>query len=121
MTATSARTTRRSGSPRSRSTSGLWWLVVDNTAPVVVPLFNLPPAVGEPARFGFYFDQSPVYLDTSVRTGEGYGVRVSVDNITQQVVFVSSRVTFWGVPGEADATTTRAAGAASTTKRSSKN
>ncbi len=70
-------------------------------APVVVPLFNLPPAVGEPARFGFYFDQVPTYLDTSVRTGEGYGVRVSVDNITQEVAFISSRVTFWGVPGEA--------------------
>ena len=65
-----------------------------------MPLFNLPPEVGEPARFGFYFDQSPVYLDTSVRTGEGYGVRVSVDNITQQIMFISSRVTFWGVPGE---------------------
>jgi hypothetical protein len=69
--------------------------------PIVVPLFNLPPEVGEPARFGFYFDQVPVYLDTSVRTGEGYGVRVSVDNITQEVEFISSRVTFWGVPGEA--------------------
>jgi hypothetical protein len=69
-------------------------------APVVAPLFNLPPEVGEPARFGFYFDQVPVYLDTSVRTGEGYGVRVSVDNITQEVEFISSRVTFWGVPGE---------------------
>jgi ribosomal protein L11 len=73
---------------------------VNSKTPIVVPLFNLTPAVGEPARFGFYFDQSPVYLDTSVRTGEGYGVRVSVDNITQQIVFVSSRVTFWGVPGE---------------------
>jgi len=73
---------------------------VNSKTPIVVPLFNLTPAVGEPARFGFYFDQSPVYLDTSVRTGEGYGVRVSVDNITQQIVFLSSRVTFWGVPGE---------------------
>jgi hypothetical protein len=74
---------------------------VSNKTPIVVPLFNLPPAVGEPARFGFYYDQVPVYLDASVRTGEDYGVRVSVDNITQQVVFISSRVTFWGVPGEA--------------------
>jgi hypothetical protein len=69
-------------------------------APIVVPLFNLTPEVGEPARFGFYYDQSPVYLDTSVRTGEGYGVRISVDNITQEVVYMSSRVTFWGVPGD---------------------
>jgi hypothetical protein len=73
----------------------------DAKTSIVVPLFNLPPAVGEPARFGFYFDQNPVYLDTSVLTGGGYGVRVSVDNITQQINFISSRVTFWGVPGEA--------------------
>ncbi len=67
----------------------------------VVPLFNLTPKVGEPARFGFYFEFVPVYLETSVRTGSDYGVTVSVDNATQAVTFVSSRVTFWGVPGAA--------------------
>ncbi len=67
---------------------------------ITVPLFNLVPRVGEPARFGFYYDQVPVYLDTSVRTGSDYGVTVSVDNITQMVAFSSSRVTFWGVPGD---------------------
>jgi hypothetical protein len=82
-------------------TINLGYFTPEDRAPVVVPLFNLVPAVGEPARFGFYFDQAPVYLDTSVRTGEGYAVRVSVDNITQQVVYGSSRVTFWGVPGDA--------------------
>jgi hypothetical protein len=67
---------------------------------IVVPLFNLVPELGEPARFGFYYDESPVYLDTSVRTGSDYGVTVSVDNITQEVGFLSSRVTFWGVPAD---------------------
>ncbi len=67
---------------------------------IAVPLFNLVPRVGEPARFGFYYDQVPVYLDTSVRTGSDYGVTVNVDNITQMVAFISSRVTFWGVPGD---------------------
>jgi hypothetical protein len=67
---------------------------------IVVPLFNLVPEFGEPARFGFYFDETPVYLDTSVRTGSDYGVTVSVDNISQEVAFLSSRVTFWGVPGD---------------------
>jgi hypothetical protein len=74
--------------------------VLEHFTPVVVPLFNLVPAAGEPARFGFYFAGVPVYLETSVRTGEGYAVRVSADNITQQVDFISSRVTFWGVPGD---------------------
>ncbi len=69
-------------------------------APIWVPLFNLEPAVGEPARFGFYFAGSPVILDTAVRTGGDYGVTVNVTNITQTAGFIASEVTFWGVPGD---------------------
>jgi uncharacterized repeat protein (TIGR01451 family) len=65
-----------------------------------VPLFNLTPAVGEPARFGFVLYEEPVLLDTSVRTGGDYGVTVSVKNITELPNFMESRVTFWGVPGD---------------------
>jgi hypothetical protein len=65
-----------------------------------VPLFNLTPSVGEPARFGFDVLNNPVFLDTSVRTGGDYGVTVQVTNVTQQVAFLGSRVTFWGVPGD---------------------
>jgi hypothetical protein len=65
-----------------------------------VPLFALAPSVGEPARFGFDVLGDPVYLDTSVRTGGDYGVTVSVNNITELISFLSSRVTFWGVPGD---------------------
>ncbi len=66
-----------------------------------VPLFALVPSVGEPARFGFDVLGDPVYLNTSVRTGGDYGVTVTVPNITEAVSFISSRVTFWGVPGDA--------------------
>jgi hypothetical protein len=65
-----------------------------------VPLFALTPSVGEPARFGFDYIGVPVYLDTSIRTGSDYGVTVSVNNISELATFVSSRVTFWGVPGD---------------------
>jgi hypothetical protein len=65
-----------------------------------VPLFNLTPNVGEPARFAFEGPHSPVFLNTSVRSGGDYGVTVSVDNITELVSFLSSRVTIWGVPGD---------------------
>jgi uncharacterized repeat protein (TIGR01451 family) len=65
-----------------------------------VPLFALVPSVGEPARFGFDVSGDPVYLDTSVRTGSDYGVTVTVPNITEVSGFMSSRVTFWGVPGD---------------------
>jgi hypothetical protein len=65
-----------------------------------VPLFNLTPAYGEPARFGFEVQENPVILDTAVRSGPGedYGVTVNVQNITQSVAFLSSVVTFWGAP-----------------------
>jgi hypothetical protein len=67
---------------------------------VPVPLFNLTPAVGEPARFGFSVLSVPVILDTSVRTGGDYGVTVTVRNISEIANFIASRVTFWGIPGD---------------------
>jgi hypothetical protein len=69
---------------------------------VTEPVFNIEPQAGEPARFGFAVEQanSPVLIDTSVRTGSDYGVTVHVNNITQTAAFLSSEVTFWGVPGD---------------------
>jgi hypothetical protein len=73
-----------------------------STAPYVwsVPVFALVPSVGEPARFGFDVLGALIYLDTSIRTGGDYGVTVTVPNITELAGYVSSRVTFWGVPGD---------------------
>ena len=72
------------------------------TATLSLPIFNLEPRVGEPARFGFYAisANSPVFIDASVRTGSDYGVTASVSNVTQLASFLSSEVTFWGVPGD---------------------
>jgi hypothetical protein len=64
----------------------------------VVPLFNLVPSVGEPAKFGFSILHVPIILDTSVRTGGDYGIVVSVNNISQVFSVLGSQVTFWGVP-----------------------
>ncbi len=69
-------------------------------APISEPLFNVEPARGEPARFGFFVYDNPVILDAAVRTGSDYGVTVNVDNITQVAGFLASEVTFWGVPGD---------------------
>ncbi len=65
-----------------------------------VPVFNIEPRAGEPARFGFEIVKVPTYLDTSVRAGRDYGVTVNVSNITEIPGFVSGKVTFWGVPGD---------------------
>lgn len=65
-----------------------------------VPVFNLVPAPGEPARFGFFVLHDIVVLDTSIKTGEDYGVVASVRNASQVAQVLSSQVTLWGVPGD---------------------
>jgi hypothetical protein len=71
---------------------------------LTVPLFNLEPYYGEPARFGFFIDKAsvPVVLDTSLRDGPGedYGVNVTSTNISQIAGLTSVHVTIWGVPDD---------------------
>jgi hypothetical protein len=74
---------------------------------LTVPLYSLEPAVGEPARFGFTTPGGAVILDTSVRTGGDYGVVVTVPDIPDNIAFIGTQVTFWGVPGEAQHDTSR--------------
>jgi hypothetical protein len=65
-----------------------------------VPIFNIEPSVGEPARFGFYLPGTPVLLDPSVRTGGDYGITLGSTNITQTAALLSIKTIFWGVPGD---------------------
>jgi hypothetical protein len=65
-----------------------------------VPIVNLEPAHGEPARFGFApIPQTPIFLDAHVRSGGDYGVTLSTSNLPQVDAFLSYSLTFWGVPG----------------------
>lgn len=67
-------------------------------SPLTVPVFNLVPEVGEPARFGFSASGFPVIIDTSVRTGGDYGVVLSFNNLPQQLGFFAAKLTLWGTP-----------------------
>lgn len=65
-----------------------------------VPVFNLPPANGEPARFGFMAAGDPVVIDTAIDPDNAYRVTAIVSNVTQVARFLGSTVTFWGTPGD---------------------
>ena len=66
-----------------------------------VPVFNLVPAQGEPARFGFEVGGIlPGVIDTAVRTGGDYGVDVTVKNTTETAGVLFSQISLWGVPSD---------------------
>jgi hypothetical protein len=70
-------------------------------APTTDPVYNLVPPPGVAAEFGFVVaGTTPVFLDTSVRTGTDYGLTTTVSNINQGVVVEASKVTIWGVPAD---------------------
>jgi hypothetical protein len=63
------------------------------------PLYNLVPPTGVAAEFGFtVVGDTPVFLQTTVRTGTDYGLNVTVPNINQAVAVLAFKVTVWGVP-----------------------
>ena len=65
-----------------------------------VPVFNLPPKNGEPARFGFNVEGTPVVVDTAVDPDDRYRIVASVRNTTQIAQLLSSTVVLWGSPGD---------------------
>lgn len=67
---------------------------------VALPVFNLPPGPGEPARLGFTVIGNPVVINTQVDTDHGYRIVGSVSNVTQVVDLLSSTLVLWGAPGD---------------------
>jgi hypothetical protein len=65
----------------------------------VVPVFNLTPAQGEPARLGFEFIGVPVTIKTSVLTGNGYAVKADVKEASETAEVLGTTLTIWGTPG----------------------
>ena len=68
---------------------------------IAVPVFNLVPGRGEPARFGLMIGGDPVVIDTSVNPSDSYRISAEVRNITQVAQFLASTTTLWGNPGAA--------------------
>jgi len=67
---------------------------------LAVPLFNLTPGAGEPARFGLTIGAATVVIDTEVDPDDQYRVLATVRNATQLAQLLSSTVTIWGTPGD---------------------
>ena len=67
---------------------------------IAVPIFNLPPAQGEPARFGFSVQGVHVVIGTSVDPDNEYRIVAEVRNTTQIADLLSSTVVIWGSPGD---------------------
>jgi hypothetical protein len=65
-----------------------------------VPVFNLPPAIGEPARFGFTVANVAVIIDTEVDPGNDYRVIASVNNASQVPQVLGATLSIWGTPGD---------------------
>ena len=72
----------------------------DEVGTLTLPIVNLEPQHGEPARFGFNLSNiAPVFVDVHIASGEDYGVLAGSTNITQLTGTLGFRLTFWGVPG----------------------
>jgi hypothetical protein len=72
------------------------------TSTLTLPIFNMEPNFGEPARFAFYavLANTPVFIDAALRSGSDYGITAAVNNLTQTGSVLSSTATFWGTPGD---------------------
>ena len=68
--------------------------------PFFLPLYNLAPPPGVPAEFGASYNQVPVVLTASVRTGADYGINISLQDAPQEAGLIASTATFWGVPAD---------------------
>jgi hypothetical protein len=64
-----------------------------------VALYNVAHGPGVPAKFGFKYEYSSVFITPSVRPGD-YGITAASIDSTQAVPIQSVRVRLWGVPAD---------------------
>ena len=68
--------------------------------PIESPVYNLEPGPNHPARFGFRVLTSAIVLTAGIRTGDDYGLTVTLPNANQALPVTGTELNFWGVPGD---------------------
>jgi hypothetical protein len=66
-----------------------------------LPVFNMVPPPGAPARFGFNVLGVPVLLDARLRSDGDYGLSIDAANVSEGLPIVGNSITFWGDPAAA--------------------
>jgi hypothetical protein len=67
-----------------------------------MPIYNMEPPPGVPARFGFALFGSTVALNAELRSGGDYGLSVAGENIVEALPLSGVTTTFWGFPSSPD-------------------
>ncbi len=65
-----------------------------------IPLFNLVPPPGIPARFGFNVLGTVVIIDARLRSDSDYGISADVKNISEGIPLAGTTLHFWDVPSD---------------------
>jgi hypothetical protein len=63
-----------------------------------IPVFNMVPPPGVPARFGFNVVGTVITFDASVRSDGNYGLSVTSHDVPEALAIAGTSLTFWGVP-----------------------
>jgi hypothetical protein len=72
----------------------------------VRPVFNVEPLPGQTADFGMPVATVPVHIVATVDTAGDYALKADVTKLSQGLPVLSTRLTLWGVPGDAGNGTT---------------
>jgi hypothetical protein len=65
-----------------------------------IPLYNMVPPHGAPARFGFEFSRVTALLTARLHAGAQYSISVDSHSISQGLSLAGVTVTLWGVPAD---------------------
>jgi hypothetical protein len=77
-------------------TAAVWALALNGPGVGHAGLYNMTPPAGVPARFGFQYLGTTVYLDAHLRPDDG--ISIVAHNTPEALALAGSTVNFWGVP-----------------------